>query len=283
MTATGLTTALRETLAVFRTAEPGTPFTTSEVTDELDVGHRSTYDRLNRLAESGYLETKEVGARGRVWWQRPTSRQPLVDAIDPHETEDDAAATLGRLLEEIPDLVYRRRNGPEGPMAFASDAATGIVGYEPAALEMGAVDWWADVVVPADYDRVTTEIRDQLRDDRTFDVEYRVRTADGEVRWVYDRGRVVSEGLREPGVEGIVRDVTARKRAEGELADQRTHSGRLTERQRAAVEAAYEAGFYESPRQRTGEDVAETLGVSGATFHQHLREAHRKIVGRFLS
>jgi predicted DNA binding protein len=51
----------------------------------------------------------------------------------------------------------------------------------------------------------------------------------------------------------------------------------LTERQRAAVEAAFHAGFFEWPRESDGEAVSESLGVSPPTFHQHLRKAERKV------
>ncbi|MFP8955260.1 PAS domain S-box protein [Natrialbaceae archaeon A-CW3] len=50
----------------------------------------------------------------------------------------------------------------------------------------------------------------------------------------------------------------------------------LTDRQRACLEAAYHAGFFEWPRTSTGEDVAESMGVAPPTFHQHLRKAERK-------
>jgi hypothetical protein len=51
----------------------------------------------------------------------------------------------------------------------------------------------------------------------------------------------------------------------------------LTERQRAAVETAFYAGFFEWPRESDGEAVSEALGVSPPTFHQHLRKAERKV------
>ncbi|SFR32355.1 bacterio-opsin activator domain-containing protein [Halogeometricum limi] len=51
----------------------------------------------------------------------------------------------------------------------------------------------------------------------------------------------------------------------------------LTEKQRAALEAAYYAGFFDWPRESSGEDVAESLGVSAPTFHQHVRIAERKL------
>ncbi|MFC3957709.1 bacterio-opsin activator domain-containing protein [Halovivax cerinus] len=56
----------------------------------------------------------------------------------------------------------------------------------------------------------------------------------------------------------------------------------LTERQLAAIEAGYHAGFFEWPRHSSGEDVAETLDISPATFHQHIRTAERKILDELL-
>ncbi|SIR81717.1 PAS domain S-box-containing protein [Haladaptatus litoreus] len=55
----------------------------------------------------------------------------------------------------------------------------------------------------------------------------------------------------------------------------------LTDRQWTALETAYLAGFFEWPRNSTGEDVAASLGVSPPTFHQHLRRAQLKLLGTF--
>lgn len=52
----------------------------------------------------------------------------------------------------------------------------------------------------------------------------------------------------------------------------------LTLRQQSALEAAYFSGFFEWPRDSSGEDVAESLDVSAPTFHQHLRAAERKLL-----
>jgi len=47
---------------------PGTPFTTPEIATNFDCTNRTIYNRLETLVEDGVLETKKVGARGRVWW-----------------------------------------------------------------------------------------------------------------------------------------------------------------------------------------------------------------------
>ncbi|QLG29657.1 helix-turn-helix domain-containing protein (plasmid) [Halorarum halophilum] len=56
----------------------------------------------------------------------------------------------------------------------------------------------------------------------------------------------------------------------------------LTQRQRSVVESAYYAGFFEWPREATGEEVAESLGVTAPTFHQHLRKAEATVFEKLL-
>jgi hypothetical protein len=57
----------------------------------------------------------------------------------------------------------------------------------------------------------------------------------------------------------------------------------LTDRQRTALETAYHAGYFEWPRDASGEDVASAIGVAPPTFHQHLRKAQRKVFDLMLS
>jgi predicted DNA binding protein len=125
---------------------------------------------------------------------------------------------------------------------------------------------------------------------------------------VANRGGVVRESVSEDGTTWIriefpvgtdVRDVletlqseypsasmTARRdiarpvrtdRAAGERVEQE-----LTERQRTALKTAYLTGYYDSPRRRTGEEIAETMDVSGPTFHKHLRLGERKLIEAYL-
>ncbi len=53
---------------------------------------------------------------------------------------------------------------------------------------------------------------------------------------------------------------------------------KLTERQRAALEVGYYGGFFEWPRDMSGEEVAESLGVGASTFHHHVRKGEKKLL-----
>lgn len=52
---------------------------------------------------------------------------------------------------------------------------------------------------------------------------------------------------------------------------------RLTDRQFRALEAAYWNGYFASPRENTGREIAESLAISQPTFNRHLRSAERRL------
>jgi predicted DNA binding protein len=52
---------------------------------------------------------------------------------------------------------------------------------------------------------------------------------------------------------------------------------RLTDRQATVLRKAYLGGYYESSRAVTGEQLADSMDITRATFHQHLRAAERKV------
>jgi PAS domain-containing protein len=54
---------------------------------------------------------------------------------------------------------------------------------------------------------------------------------------------------------------------------------RLSDRQQTALRLAYHAGYFEWPRESTGEDIAASMNVSAPTFHKHLRHAEAKLAG----
>lgn len=58
--------------------------------------------------------------------------------------------------------------------------------------------------------------------------------------------------------------------------DPRSVLASLTEKQREALETAYISGYFNWPRTHNASEISERLGVSSATFTQHLRTAERK-------
>lgn len=53
----------------------------------------------------------------------------------------------------------------------------------------------------------------------------------------------------------------------------------LSDRQREVFELARDRGYYDTPRRASGNDLADELGVSKATLHEHLRKVESKLLG----
>lgn len=52
----------------------------------------------------------------------------------------------------------------------------------------------------------------------------------------------------------------------------------LTDRQREVLRTAFEAGYYDWPRECTGTDVAAELDIASATLSEHIHAAERKLL-----
>ncbi|GAB3695041.1 hypothetical protein GCM10028858_05390 [Halorubrum pallidum] len=74
------------------------------------------------------------------------------------------------------------------------------------------------------------------------------------------------------GMRATVRSVGPYRRRAGSPA------ARLTDRQRAIVDAAVERGYYDSPRDCTVADVAAGFDISPGTAAEHLRKAEATVV-----
>lgn len=105
---------------------------------------------------------------------------------------------------------------------------------------------------------------------------------DGEFRFVVElpRGRDTRQMIEL--IRGQRNDVTylaqrtTERSARNETGASSVLEDELTEKQRAALETSYFAGYFDWPRESTGEEIADRLGIAPATFNQHLRTAERK-------
>ncbi|WP_436347901.1 PAS domain S-box protein [Natronorubrum sp. FCH18a] len=144
---------------------------------------------------------------------------------------------LSTLMSNVPGMVYRCRNEPDWPFDFVSEGCAELTGYEPEPLESGDVNWAADVLVE-NHDELWEAVQDAVDERGPFQVTYPIETADGERRWLSERGRGVfaADGTLE-SLEGVITDVT--ERIENERRLERT-TRLLEQSQRLANIGAWE-------------------------------------------
>jgi len=100
-----------------------------------------------------------------------------------------------------------------------------ILGYPPEEVEP-TLDFFLDRVHPEDRAGVQARLDEHLaRRSPYYESEHRMRTKNGQWKWIYDRGRVVQRdcGGRVVRASGTILDVSRRKKNEAELERYRHH------------------------------------------------------------
>ncbi len=142
------------------------------------------------------------------------------------------------LVKNLPGAVYRCTADEDWAVQFASDELANITGY-PVEKFYGADGWtYSDLVHPEDLAYVRRVVRDALDTGGSFDCEYRIVRADGDVRWVHERGAALVGADGTPRwLDGVIVDVTQRRIAEEAL---RESEAMLAEAQRVGHMGSWE-------------------------------------------
>ena len=205
----------------------------------------------------------------------------------------ESQRALAALMGNLPGMAYRCRNDSEWTLDFVSEGSHQLTGHRPEAFMSGAVGY-ASLIHPHDRDRIWLEIQACLAHDQPFELTYRISTALGEQKWVWERGSAV----RAPAgnviaLEGFVSDITERKHAQEEVARlnaELEERVRLRTAQLEVANAELEAFSYSlahdlrSPlasidgfSHMLGELAAQSIGDQGQHYLQRIGTAVRQM------
>ncbi|QIB74091.1 response regulator [Halogeometricum borinquense] len=80
---------------------------------------------------------------------------------------------------------------------------------------------------------------------------------------------------------GVVAKREVERSVQSTEAFKRELEDKLTSRQHDVLETAFVSGYFDWPRGSTAEEVAESLGITAPTFHEHLRAGEKKLMQTF--
>jgi len=136
----------------------------------------------------------------------PAVRQASLDA---HESIYlDEARILDTLVHNLDGMAYRCLDDEQWSMLFVSQGCSELTGHAPRELVRGGGVSWELLTHPEDRARVRAQIRQALTEGRRFQLQYRIVTRDGQVKWVQERGAAVRDETGRPVMEGFVQDVS---------------------------------------------------------------------------
>jgi PAS domain S-box-containing protein len=130
----------------------------------------------------------------------------------------ESERALSTLMGNLPGMVYRCRYDAEWTMEFVSQGCRELTGYEPADLLGNRTVSYGSLVHRDDHQTGVDEVDAAVRASLPFRLVYRIRTADGRTKWVWEQGiGVPSPDGAVRHLEGFITDITDRTNAEEAL------------------------------------------------------------------
>jgi PAS domain S-box-containing protein len=132
---------------------------------------------------------------------------------------EDSQRFLANLLGNLPGMAYRCRNDQVWTMEFVSQGCFDLTGYQPEDFLHNRTLSFIDVIHPQYRQLLKDEWQQALRLGRPFRYEYPLMTASGQETWVFEQGIGVIEQGEVLALEGLIIDVSDRKRLENQRLD----------------------------------------------------------------
>ena len=130
----------------------------------------------------------------------------------------ESQRALSTLISNLPGMAYRCENDRDWTMRFASAGIFELTGYAPGDFISGTVNF-GDLIHPDDSRYVWDSIQEALGRREGYRLQYRIVTANDEVKWVWERGcGVFGEAGELLALEGFCADISEQKRVEADLA-----------------------------------------------------------------
>ena len=183
-----------------------------------------------------------------------------LDAQNRQAEGDKSKEKYRTLTQNIAGMIYTGLPDWSTDVILNSKA---VCGYPPEDFNLRRIGW-LDLVHPDDREEVERQAQRLTCSRESIVQQYRIVDRDGNVRWVEDHktSRFSSEGVYE-GVDGIVFDVTDRKRAEDELRKMRDELETRVKQRTADLAEAVEELKYEIEERHKAE--------------QKLRDSHKQL------
>ena len=167
-----------------------------------------TYKKNRDMSESDKNIIRILSKSASIEEQRFNSYQKIKESEEKFRT----------LVSNIPGAVYRCAADESWTIEFLSDAIKDISGFPPSDFIQNKVRSYASIIHPDDVEMVEKIVYSATDKGEPYIIEYRIINSNGEVVWVYEKGRgILGEDGEILWLDGAIFDITERKQTEIKL------------------------------------------------------------------
>ncbi len=176
-------------------------------------------------------------------WQPENQQQAqlaMINLLEDAQVARDEAKALAATLREseqryrtltdnLPGVVYRCEVAAPWRVFMISDGVKLLTGRETTEfLSKDAPLTWGELVVAEDMSSVEQAVDVAVAGKQPYRIVYRIRHANGEVRWVLEHGRAIYDMAGKPEfLDGVITDMSSQKQAEEQLRARNTELERF--------------------------------------------------------
>ncbi len=192
-----------------------------------------------------------------------TTKKLALDALK------ESTRKFNTMIDNLSGIVYRCKNDSDWTMEYISEAVYDLTEYLSSDFTSKKISY-SSVIHPEDREMVWDTVQKSLKRKKPFTLEYRIITAGGVIKWVWERGRGVFEKNQLIALEGFITDITERKTAEENLFASEKKFRALIEKSSEVFAMLSSDGIinYASPNTKIiyGYTSKELVGKSGFEF-----------------
>ncbi len=131
------------------------------------------------------------------------------EVVEKNEMLNENRRKLSTLIANLPGIAYRCLNNKDWTMEFISSGCFFITGYNEEDLIGNNKISFNEIIYEEDRSIVSQQIQDALSRSESFEIRYRLVTKDGNIVWVWDKGRGITDGKGDNTIiEGFITDIT---------------------------------------------------------------------------
>ncbi len=179
------------------------------------------------------------------------------DVTERHRLESarqEAERRFSTLMSNLPGLAYRCANDKDWTMEFVSHGCLELTGFKPSDLINNSVISFNELILEEDQERLWNKWQNVLREKEIFQDEYRIRTKNGEIKWVWEQGCGIYSGDQVIALEGFIIDVTERKRMLDQI---------VAEKEKAEESSRLKSGFLSAMSHEIRTPLNTIIGYNG--------------------